>query len=136
MRTANRLTGLILGAVFVVLGAAGIAVSWPTGWAGPPIPLFVVLSTNVVLAALHAVFGIALIGAALAGQRASVRTNGILGTALLAVGLAGLFLVGADVNPIATTSTVNALHFGAAALLLLVSLGADRAGESSEHPAS
>jgi hypothetical protein len=136
MRTANRLTGLILGALFVVLGAAGIAVSWPSGLAGPPTPLFVVMSTNLMLAALHAAFGIGLVGAALAGQRASVRTNGLIGVALLVLGLAGLFLVGADVNPVAATSTANALHFGAAALLLLVSLGADRTDESPARPAS
>lgn len=126
MRTANRVTGLVVGAVFVVVGAAGLAVSLPSDFVGPSVPLFGVLSTNPLLGVLQTLLGAAVGAAAFVGQRASVRTNGVVGVVLLALGFAGLFLVGSDVNPIAASSTVNAFHFGASALLLLVALGADR----------
>lgn len=126
MRTANRVTGLVVGAVLLVVGVAGLAASLPSGFMGPSVPLFGVLSTNPLLGVLQTLLGIAVGAAAITGQSASTRTNGIVGVLLLALGLAGLFLVGADFNPIAATSTVNALHFGASALLLLVALGADR----------
>lgn len=140
MRTANRVAGLVVGAVLVVVGVAGLAVSVPAGFMGPSAPLFGVLSTNPLLGSLQTLLGGAVGAAALLGQRASVRTNGLVGVVLLALGFAGLFLVGADVNPIAASSTVNAFHFGASALLLLVALGADRGtadrpGSSGASPA-
>ena len=127
MSTANRLTGLVVGGLFVLLGIAGIAVSLPTGFTGPAVPLLGVLSANPLLGTIQVVIGGTLVAAALAGQRASRGTNAWTGAVLLALGIAGLFLVGSYANPIAATATVNTVNFGTAALLLLVGLGADRA---------
>lgn len=127
MRTANRITGVVVGSAFVLLGVAGIAVSLPAGFLGPAVPLLGVLSTNPLLGVIQAAVGAILVTAAVAGQRASRAANAWVGAFLLALGIAGLFLVGAEINPIAATATVNTIHFGASALLLLVGLGADRA---------
>ncbi len=126
MRTANRLTGVVVGGLFVLLGIAGIAVSLPAGFTGPAVPLLGVLSANPLLGVIQVVIGGTLVAAALVGQRASRGANAWTGAVLLALGIAGLFLVGSDANPIAATATVNTVNFGAAALLLLVGLGADR----------
>jgi hypothetical protein len=126
MRTANRLTGVVVGGASVLLGVLGIAVSLPTGFLGPAVPVLGVLSANPLLGLIQVVVGAILVSAALGGQRASRAANAWVGAFLLALGIAGLFLVGAEVNPIAATATVNAAHFGASALLLLVGLGADR----------
>jgi hypothetical protein len=49
-----------------------------------------------------------------------------VGAVYLAVGAAGLFLVGTEANIIALNGADNVLHFASALLLLGVGLGADK----------
>lgn len=126
MTAANRVVGLIVGALFVLLGAVGLVVSWSTGFFGLGVSLAGVISINPALSVILIAFGGAVLVAALVGLRASRLTNAWVGAGFLALGITGLFLVGPEPNALVLTSTANAVHFGASALLLAVGLGANR----------
>ena len=107
----NRVVGLVVGAAFIVLGAVGFFVN----------PL-ATMSVNPVQNALHLLVGAALLTCALVGG--SPPCNAIVGTFLLAVGIAGLFIISSDINVLAVNGAANLLHFASAACLLAVGLGA------------
>jgi len=74
----------------------------------------------------HILVGAALLLAGLSNARSAKIVNGVVGAAYLALGLAGLFLVGSALNILALNVADNVLHFGSAVVLLAVSLGADK----------
>ena len=109
----NRVVGLVGGAGFVVLGVIGFFVN----------PLFTV-GVNPLQNAVHLLVGAALLTCAIVGG--SPRCNAITGTALLAVGIAGLFIISSPLNVLNVNGATNLLHFASAACLLAVGLGARR----------
>ena len=109
----NRVVGLVVGAGFIVLGAVGFFVN----------PLLT-MSVNPLQNLLHLLVGAALVTCALVGG--SPRCNAIVGTLLLAVGIAGLFIISSDFNVLAVNGAANLLHFVSAAGLLAAGLGARR----------
>jgi hypothetical protein len=119
MRAPNRIVGVVIGAGFVLLGIAGFVL--PPGGV-----LLWLLQVNPAQNIAHLALGAVLVAAALVGQRASRRTNAIVGAVFLVLGIAGLFLVGSEGNVLALNSADNALHFAASVVLLAVGLGADR----------
>ena len=125
MRSANRWVGIVGGAAFVLLGVLSMLAG--QGLFGPPETLvFGVLAGNAAQGILHVLVGAALAIAGLSRVRASAVVNGVVGGVLLVLGLAGLFLVGTEANLLALSVADNAVHFGAAAVLLAAGLGADR----------
>ena len=86
--------------------------------------LFGILSVNPAANVLHLVIGAALVGVAFT-QRAPLL-DAIAGTLLLALGIAGLFIITTPFNVIAVNGAANLLHFASAAVLLAVGLGARR----------
>ena len=127
MRTPNRVLGLLIGGGFLVLGVLGLLFSSEGGFFAPRgALLFGALEGNPAQGILHIVLGAALAMAALSSVRYAATVNGVVGALLLVLGLAGLFLVGTDVNVLALNVADNALHFGAAAVLLAAGLGLDR----------
>lgn len=133
MRTSpNRMLGLVLGIVYVALGAAGLVASAGVGvFDSAGADLFGVLRTNAAHSVLHLLVGLVLAGAALGGVLRSRPVNIALGALSLLLGMFGLFAVGTDANVLAIDGGDNVLHFASATLLLAVGLGAERA----EHPA-
>lgn len=113
----SRVTALVLGAVFVVVGALGFTAD-SEAW------LFGVLSVNAAQNVLHLVLGAALVGVAFS-PRAPLLCA-VAGTLLLAIGIAGLFIISTPLNAIAVNGAANLLHFVSAAVLLAVGLGARR----------
>ena len=107
----NRVVGLVVGAGFIVLGTLGFFVN--------PIAT---LSTNLLQNIVHLLIGGTLVVCALVGG--SAWCNAIVGTLLLAIGIAGLFIISGPVNVLNVNSSVNLLHFASAACLLAVGLGA------------
>jgi hypothetical protein len=125
-RSANRLLGLIVGAVFVLLGALGFLVTPGIGFFSTDGALFLgFFLLNPLQNVVHILFGAAIAMAALSNLTASALVNSVAGGLLLVLGLAGLFLVGAPTNVLALNSADNVLHFAAAAVLLAAGLGAD-----------
>lgn len=126
MRAANRVVGLVTGSLFVLLGIVGLVVSWGGGFAGLGVSLGGVIAINPALSVILIALGGTVLAAALVSLRASRTANAWVGFGFLVLGFVGLFLVGPEPNVLVLTSTANAIHFAASALLLAVGLGANR----------
>jgi len=126
-QSANRVTALVVGACYLILGALGFTVSTAFSFSHPVgAQLFGVVSVNSLQNVAHLVIGAALVAAALLGRTpARLATRGI-GTLLLLFGIAGLFLSSTDYNVFAVNAAANLLHFASSATLLAVGLGTDR----------
>lgn len=125
-RSPNRLLGVILGGLFVVLGGLGLVLTSSIGFFDPTGTQFLgILQVNGLQNSVHVLVGAALMMAALSNQRASATVNSWTGAVLLVLGLVGLFLVGAPYNVFGLNSAANVLHFAAAAVLLAAGLGAE-----------
>lgn len=115
----SRMVGYTLGAVYLVVGVAGFAVSAGHGFAatssGRLLGLFEVNGLHNVV---HLLVGGALLGAARAGQSASRSVNLMVGAVYLLVGVLGLFLLDSSLNLLALNGLDNGLHFASALVLL------------------
>ena len=113
----SRITALALGGVLVIVGALGFTAD-DVHW------LFGILSVNAAQNALHLVVGAGLV--AIAFTPRAPLLDALVGTLLLAIGIAGLFIINTPYNVIAVNGAANLLHFASAAVLLAVGLGARR----------
>jgi len=122
----NRLLGVIVGAVYILIGILGFTVTSGVGFFSPQGGLLLgIFEVNILHNVAHVVIGAALLIAGLSNARAARTVNSVVGAAYLVLGLAGLFLVGTALNVLALNVADNVLHFGSAAILLAVGLGAD-----------
>ena len=108
VRSPNRVVALATAVVCAVVGILALVTGRP--W----------------FAALLAVAVAALVAAAVLGTSAARRANIIAGTAWLALGLAGLFLIGTSGNVLGLVAADEVLLFAAATLQLAAGLGARR----------
>ncbi|MGE3192163.1 MAG: DUF4383 domain-containing protein [Microbacteriaceae bacterium] len=120
LRSPNRVVAFLAGAGFVTLGVAGF-------FAADGL-LFGVFGVDVASSIVHLVFGVSLVVAGIAGVRAARFANGAVGAVCLVIGYTGLFVVGGEYNVLGLNGAGNVLHFGVAALLLAVGLGAEGLG--------
>ncbi len=121
----NRLVGIVVGAAYLLLGILGFIVTGGVGFFAADGGLLLGLfEVNVAHAVLHILIGAALLIAGLSHAPAARTVNSTAGALLLVLGLAGLFLVGSSLNVLAVNVADNVLHFGTAAVLLAVGLGA------------
>lgn len=124
-RSVNRLVGTVFGAVYVLVGLLGFAVTSGVGLAAAEGEKLIVFEVNPLHNVVHLLVGVLL----LLGSRsvASARAvNTTVGGVYLLVGLLGLFLVGTSFNILALNGADNVLHLASAALLLVVGLSQDR----------
>jgi len=127
LSSPNRLTGVIVGALYLVSGVAGFFVS-----AG--IPMFAatgrlllgIFSINPAGSAVDILLAAALIIAGLSTVAAAKTVNAVVGTAFLVLGIAGLFVIGTGLNLVALNGADNVVHFASSVILLAVGLGAER----------
>lgn len=122
LRTMNQKVGLGLGAIYLLMGLAGFAVTRGVGFAQVTGSELVILELNALHNIVHVLIGLALGGAALVSGVASRAMNAAVGGTYLLVGVVGLFLVGTDANILALNQPDNALHFLTAAALLAVAV--------------
>ncbi len=123
----NRLVAIIVGAVYLLIGIGGFAVSMDIGFfAVPGGLLFGLLEVNGLHNVVHIVLGATLLLAGISGPPAAKTVNGVVGAACLVLGLVGLFIVGTPYNVLAINGVDNVLHFGTSVGLLAVGLGAER----------
>jgi hypothetical protein len=121
LRSPNRVVAILAGIAFLTLGVCGFfAVDGL---------LFGVLGVDAVQSTVHLVFGVALVVAGVSGLRAARIVNAAVGAVCLVIGYTGLFVVGGEYNVLGLNGAGNVLHFGVAALLLAVGLGAERAAK-------
>jgi uncharacterized protein DUF4383 len=127
MRSPNRLVAVILGAIYLIAGVAGLFVSAGMGiFAVPGRMLLAAFAVNPSAAALDILIAAAVLIAGLSSVAASKIVTTIVGTVFLVLGIAGLFVIGTGFNYLALNGADNVLHFASAVVLLAVGLGAER----------
>ena len=132
-QSPNRLLATIFGAAYVLIGILGFTVTNGVGFFATQGGLLLGLfEVNVFHNVVHILIGAALLLAGLSTVRAARTVNSVVGAAYLVLGLAGLFLVGSALNILALNVADNVLHFGSAAILLAVGLGADTDGADKD----
>ena len=126
-KSPNRLLATVFGAVYLLVGLLGFAVTGGVDFfdtrGGLLLGLFEV---NIFHNVAHLLSGAALLIAGLSNVRAAKGANITVGAAYLLLGIVGLFLIGSPANILAINAADNVLHFASATVLLAVGLGADR----------
>lgn len=121
----NRLVAAVFAAVYLLVGLAGFAVTGIGDVVGTAGEKLIVFEVNPLHNVVHLAVGAVLLAASrtVPGARGA---NTAVGAVYLFVGVAGLFLVGAEANIIAVNGADNVLHLASALLLLGVGLGTDK----------
>lgn len=132
MRTSpNRLVAVIFGAVYVLVGLLGFAVTGGVGFIATDGGLLLgIFEVNPLHNIAHLLIGAALLIAGLSSVRAAKGVNTTVGAVYLLLGIVGFFLVGTAANILALNTADHFLHLASAIVLLGVGLGADRGVET------
>ena len=127
MRTSpNRLLGTIFGAVYLLVGLLGFAVTGGMGFLATKGGLLRgIFEVNPLHNIAHLLIGAALLIAGLSSVAAAKGVNTTVGAVYLLLGIVGLFLVGTDLNILALNTADHFLHLASAIVLLGVGLAAD-----------
>lgn len=116
------------GAIFVLVGVAGFAVSGghaAAGYEGGD--LLGIFQVNALHNVVHLAVGAVMIGAAVAGTRTARLTNILVGAVYLLLAVLGLVIVGDNpLNVIALNGADNGLHAVLGVVLLGLGLATDR----------
>lgn len=123
----NRLVATIFGAVYLVVGALGFAVTGGVGFIATEGNLLLgVFEVNQLHNIAHLLIGAALLVAGLSNARAAKAVNIAVGAVYLLLGVVGFFLVDTALNILALNTADHFLHLASALVLLGVGLGAER----------
>lgn len=123
----NRLVATIFGAVYIVVGALGFAVTAGVGFIATEGGLLLgIFEVNPLHNIAHLLIGAALLIAGLSNARAAKTVNIVVGAVYLLLGVVGFFLVGTALNILALNTFDHFLHLVSALVLLGVGLGAER----------
>lgn len=127
-RSLAQTVGLAFGAVYVLVGLAGFAVTAGVDFAGTEgDKLLGLFEVNPLHNIVHLLVGAALLWGAMQGVNAARAVNTAVGATYLLVGVVGLFLTDSEANVLALNGADNLLHLGSAAVLLTAGLlGAPR----------
>jgi hypothetical protein len=124
--SVNRLVGYVLGAMFLLMGALGFAVTSGVGFAARDGNTLLGFEVNPLHNIVHLLVGAVLLLGATRGVEAARAANIAIGGTYLVVGLIGLFILNSDANILALNSADNVLHLVSAAALLGAGLAADK----------
>lgn len=123
----NRLAATIFGAVYLLVGALGFAVTGGVGFIATEGGLLLgIFEVNPLHNIAHLLIGAALLIAGLASVKAARTVNVVVGATYLLLGIVGFFLVGTALNILALNTFDHFLHLASAIVLLGVGLAADR----------
>ena len=123
----NRIVATVFGAVYVLVGLLGFAVTGGVGFIATEGGLLLgVFQVNPLHNVAHLAIGAALLVAAFANLAAAKTVNTIVGGAYLLLGIVGFFLAGTAANILALNTADHFLHLASAIVLLGVGLGAER----------
>ena len=127
MRTSpNRLLGTIFGAVYLLVGLLGFAVTGGIGFLATKGGLLLgIFEVNPLHNIAHLLIGAALLIAGLSSVAAAKGVNTTVGAVYLLLGIVGFFLVGTNLNILALNTADHFLHLASAIVLLGVGLAAD-----------
>ncbi|MCT9821344.1 DUF4383 domain-containing protein [Microbacterium sp. W1N] len=126
----NRLVATVFGAVYLLVGLLGFAVTGGVGFIATKGGLLLgIFEVNPLHNIAHLLIGAALLIAGLASARAAKTVNTIVGAAYLLLGVVGFFLVGTAANILALNTFDHFLHLASALVLLGVGIGAERGAD-------
>ncbi len=123
----NRIVATIFGAVYLLVGLLGFAVTGGVGFIATEGELLLgIFEVNPLHNIAHLLIGAALLVAGLANVRAAKGVNITVGAVYLLLGIVGFFLVGTAANILALNVPDHFLHLASAVVLLGVGLGTER----------
>ncbi|MDF2045671.1 MULTISPECIES: DUF4383 domain-containing protein [Microbacterium] len=123
----NRLVATIFGAVYLLVGLLGFAVTGGVGFIATQGGLLLgIFEVNPLHNIAHLLIGGALLVAGLANARAAKGVNTTVGAVYLLLGIVGFFLTGTSANILALNVPDHFLHLASAVVLLGVGLGTER----------
>jgi Domain of unknown function (DUF4383) len=123
----NRLVATIFGAVYILVGLLGFAVTGGVGFIATEGGLLLgIFEVNPLHNIAHLLIGAALLIAGLVSARAAKTVNIVVGATYLLLGIVGFFLVGTALNILALNTFDHFLHLASALVLLGVGLAAER----------
>jgi hypothetical protein len=127
--SVNRTVGLVLGAVFLLIGILGWFVTSGHGFADQDGGSLLGFQVNPLHNIVHLLVGaLLLVGArTLSSARAA---NTAVGAVYLVVGILGLFILDSSANILALNGADNVLHLLSGAVLLGAGLFADKGARS------
>lgn len=133
MRTSpNRLVGTLFGAVYVLVGLLGFAVTGGVGFLATDGGLLLgIFEVNPLHNIAHLLIGVALLIAGLSNVRAAKSANTTVGAVYLLLGVVGFFIAGTALNILALNTADHFLHLASAIVLLGVGLSADKSVRAS-----
>lgn len=122
----NRLLGMVLGAVYVLVGLLGFAVTGGVEFAGAEGEPLLGFDVNPLHNIVHLLVGVLLLAGAWRGVATAKGVNMLVGAVYLIVGVLGLFILDSGLNILALNHPDNVLHLASAVVLLGVGLAADK----------
>ncbi len=123
----NRLVATIFGAVYILVGLLGFAVTGGVGFLATEGGLLLgIFMVNPLHNVAHLLIGAALLIAGIVSARAAKTVNIVVGAAYLLLGIVGFFLVGTALNILALNTFDHFLHLASAIVLLGVGLATER----------
>jgi hypothetical protein len=123
----NRLVATIFGAVYILVGLLGFAVTGGVGFIATEGGLLLgIFEVNPLHNIAHLLIGAALLIAGLKSVPAAKAVNVTVGAVYLLLGIVGFFLVDTALNILALNTADHFLHLASALVLLGVGLGAER----------
>ena len=125
----NRIVATIFGAVYLLVGLLGFAVTGGVGFFATEGGLLLgVFAVNPLHNVAHLLIGAALLIGGIVSATAAKAVNATVGAAYLLLGIVGFFLAGTAANILALNTADHFLHLASAIVLLGVALGFERVG--------
>lgn len=122
----NRLVATVFGAVYLLVGLVGFAVTSGVGFFSTEGANLIIFEVNPLHNVIHLAIGAALLYAGVKDIQLARTVNTAVGAVYLLVGIIGLFLLSTPLNIIALNGADNVLHLASAVLLLGVGLSLDK----------
>ena len=123
----NRLVATIFGAVYILVGLLGFAVTGGVSFIATEGGLLLGLfAVNPLHNIAHLAIGALLLFAAMKSVSAAKGANTLVGAVYLLLGIVGLFILDSDANVLALNGADNVLHLASALLLLGAGLSQDK----------
>jgi hypothetical protein len=122
----NRLVATVFGAVYLLVGLVGFAVTSGIGFFSTEGANLIIFEVNPLHNVIHLAIGAALLYAGLKNVQTARTVNAGVGGVYLLVGVLGLFLLSSPLNIIALNGADNVLHLASAVLLLGVGLSVEK----------
>lgn len=121
MTSPAKTFAYVFGAVYLIVGIVGFAVTGFSDFAAPDGDLLLVFELNPLHNIVHLLIGIALLAAAGAGEVTSRQITLLVGAVYAIVGVLGFFITGNEtLNILALNLADHLLHLGTAIIAFVV----------------